>query len=484
MSWPSAVPARALSQRRARFSASPSLATLSCAWRIPAFSRVDVPSGEVACTVRSPLLRVRLAFRRNVSVSSASQSALKIRSPDRPLLASCGPISTSAQASGRPVMVPAVARLLGCQRTGCQAMTAGATGLRGVALAAPAAARVTAGALSVAWPALVVSPPTLPLADGGCHFSVTGLRSASAQALVALKAPAAAALPWRLALPRAGSTSATLSCCTAACQLDAARVAAAVLRPPVAASCRFTWRWSSVARPCALSCAWLRRPASVSCTPWSCKRLGRALVSGLMGCAAAVAGVTAVAEVTAAAVAATALSWGRRTSSWGTLASRLMAGSRQPPVHWPVSSPLPVARAVCTLAGRPGRVRSQASKVAALVPRTCSSPLPVVALSAPCSLASRPGAVKASLPWPLVGWATSWPVSAASWVRTCSSDSVSVPPASAGFQLPLAMALCSCNAFLFLGAGPVVLSLTSNPMAGPTLCTAAAPFNGPGASVE
>ena len=162
-----------------------------------------------------------------------------------------------------------------------------------------------------------------------------------------------------------------------------------------------------------------------------------------------------------------------------------MAGSRQPPIHWPFSSPLPVAWAVCTLAGRPGRVRSQASVAAALVPRRFSSPLPLVALRAPCSWALRPGAVKASWPWPLrsKGWATSLPVSAASLVRSCRADSVRVPPASAGFHAPLALASRRCRPRLVLPGLPVDLSLTSNPMASPTLCRAAAPLSGLGARV-
>ena len=244
-------------------------------------------------------------------------------------------------------------------------------------------------------------------------------------------------------------------------------------------------------RPCTPSWACVSRPDSVACSSLTFSRLGLA---------AAWEAVTALAYASTAgffgvgALDATAIQ-----SSDGTSSFACKAGSCQPPFHWACSSALPLAEALNTDAGIPGRVCSQRSAWVASRPRTLNSPAPLVGRISPFNLACSPGADKVSLPWPpfWAGCTSSWPPSSASLVRTCRADSVKVPPACCAFQLPVALASRkrNCSRKLFwpewvrgagrltaLAAPRAVCTLASKRVMAPWPLTSARPSSGKGAS--
>ena len=136
----------------------------------------------------------------------------------------------------------------------------------------------------------------------------------------------------------------------------------------------------------------------------------------------------------------------------------------------------------------PGNFCSQRKACAASRPCRLNSPPPLLCRSSPSSFASSPGAVSDSLPLPpcAAGWASSWPLSSASSLRTRRADSRSVPPAGWAFQLPVALASRSCKRCNvpgdWLATVPVACTLASKPTAAPWLRTVARPSRGRAAS--
>jgi len=215
------LPARSVSQRKASVRSLPSLASEIRACLTPAATRAAVPCVVSACTVRSPLLRARLALSRRVSPSTASHSPSSTRFPVRPAPASCGPASSSIHAIGKPVSLPAVITSPGRQRTGCQVSVADA----GVVLAAvditAVFEAVRAGALRRASPAPLSKAPPAGVGD---HLNGTAPFVASRHA------PA----------PKLGSSTARFNCLSRPCHPASLSVAlrALAILPASAVSCR------------------------------------------------------------------------------------------------------------------------------------------------------------------------------------------------------------------------------------------------------
>ena len=213
LSWPSAVPARSLFQRRASVSASPAVSREMRASLMPAATRAALPGTPGVSTLMSPLLRARLALSLRLLFSTASHWPSNTSVPPRPAPFICGPASSSTQAMGSAVIFPAVTSSPGRQRTGCHDSVA----CEGGVLEA-----VLAGAVKNASPAPLSSAPPVP---EGVHFRATGARVASRHA----------------PLPSAGSSTLRLNCLIKPFQADSPRgvlLFAGFNRPPSAATCR------------------------------------------------------------------------------------------------------------------------------------------------------------------------------------------------------------------------------------------------------
>ena len=334
-SWPSAVPARSLSQRHSALRASPRARTDRRASRKPAATRTGSPSVVSACSVRSPLLRASCAVKRRSGPITASHSPSNNKGPAAPA-ATAGQPASSAQASGMPLILPALLTCPACQRAACQFSRA--------ELAAPPLG--VAGACKLAWPA-----PMSICAAAPCRLKP--------------RCEASRQTPG----PQAGSCTDSCSCCTLACQCGAAPASA----PPSAFNANSKRRAPHCARPLALTWAWRRRPLTLACTSRSC--------SGALACLVdAVAGICQL--------------------SAGKSSEACNCGSRQPPCQASVSWPRPRAAAASRGLARPGKPRSQPRARCASAAVTLSWPAPLSGLKAPSAVTASPGADKDSCPWP------------------------------------------------------------------------------------
>ena len=334
-SWPSAVPARSLSQRHSALRSSPRARTDKRASRRPAATRTGSPSVVSACSVRSPLLRASCAFKLSAGPITASHSPSNSRGPAAPA-ATAGKPASSAQASGMPLMLPALLTCPACQRAACQFSTAG--------LVAPPLGE--AGACKLAWPA-----PMSICAAAPCRLKA--------------RCEASRQTPG----PQAGSCTDSCSCCTLVCQRSAAPVSA----PPSAFRASSKRRVPTCARPLALTWAWRSRPLMLACTSRSCSGVPAWLV-------AADAGMCQ-------------LSAGRSSEACS-------CGSRQPPCQASVSWPRPRAVAASSGLTRPGKPRSQPRARWASAAFTLSWPSPLSGLKAPSAVTASPGADMDSCPRP------------------------------------------------------------------------------------
>ena len=314
----------------------------------------------------------------------------------------------------RPVLLSSPAR----QRSGPQSIWAWALG---------------AGALTSSVPASASNWPPW----------VGAQRSAMALRLVMRHAPG----------PSAGSCRRACSGLMVACQDDAASGAEGVPRPPLTAPCRSSVRGPWVSCAASASCAWARRPSSVSAS----------------GCATTAGWLPAL------------------TLRRGALRRACTSGSRQPPRQRPSSVALPLACTPAKGGEAPGSWRNQARARAASARFTFSVPAPLAACSSPCAVALRPGACRRRSARPPSGCPSArcscaLPASWASAVFTRSCSSVSTGSA----QRPRARALCSSRGRVspvLAGAGAArACSAVSKSTAVPTPCARAVPSMGTAAN--
>ena len=276
----------------------------------------------------------------------------------------CGPVTSSSQAIGSLLMLPAEVIRPACHLTGCQEISAGVPWV---------------GAVSSASPALLSNAP-------GIHFNASELRVASCHV------PA----------PSAGSSTRRASCLSIASQ---ALLFGPCALPPSAAACSAKRRCPASSRPCAVKLAWLKLPLTLTSTARNLSSVGVAdikIATGMISSAGKLilAFTNAALLVTCqppchdavnsplpAAVAARRGA-GMPGSCRSQRNARAASGMRR------ASSPLPVVlrSSPLTLATSPGAV----SVTFALPPRAAGS-----ATSVPSSCASRVfifSLVKASVP--------------------------------------------------------------------------------------